>query len=435
MDRARMASKGAFYFHRTCHKALSLAFVLLFVPSSAWTSPIISNVKLGQQDWFGPSANLVAPDSLWGYLSFDYTPDPSQTFFLNVSASLGGGPFQWTIQNIPLFPALSDGDLGLDFDLGEFGISAGTDVSSLDVIMSLDSEFQTAPSAGLSSSFAVENLTYFSWNDIGDPETTAGFDDPGRPKGNKNTAEPDTKPKDRDIKPLQEDPNQCFPGSMARSLDWLNREYEIGVNKPIDDVYKELRDKVKSPAGKDVVEQATEQIRLKDEYAKATFKDSIRTKVYDPLGFVNAIPGVAETTPKDEALLEWLEREMKTEDVELAYYWKGGAHIVTIVSIYKTKDGKIKVRYRDDENQGNKSAGDSELKEKELYLRDGRFRFGADENSVWYLASESPIPEPATLALTGLGLGLLATRRWLKRPAPLHPEREGNLQKEFRPNR
>ena len=92
-------------------------------------------------------------------------------------------------------------------------------------------------------------MIQFAWNDIGAPGAAEPFDDPGSPKGNKNPAEPETTPKERDIKALQEEALKCFPGSMARSLDWLNREYKLGANKSIEDIYKELRDKVKNPAG------------------------------------------------------------------------------------------------------------------------------------------------------------------------------------------
>jgi len=274
----------------------------------------------------------------------------------------------------------------------------------------------------------VENQIRFAWNDIGAPGATVPFDDPGSPKGNKNTAEPETKPKERDIEALQEEAARCFPGSMARSLDWLNREYKLGANKSIEDIYKELRDKVKDVAGT-TVEKATAQIRLKDEYADATF-GKIVTKVYDPLGFVNRIPGVKERGPDVETLVEWLTREIETEDVELAYFWRkgtdgattDGAHIVTLVGVYETKDGKIKVRYRHDDHQGDDAKGDTEVMEAELYLKDDVYRFGSDQSLVWYGASES-VPEPATVTLTGLGLAVLALRRRLVRHGRRRPGR------------
>src|SRR5262249_38673688 len=161
----------------------------------------------------------------------------------------------------------------------------GTDLSSINLVFKLSGAPQiVAPDPFTDMLFAgigVPVIREFSWNDIGGPDSPIAEGPlPGKPVGTKNTGGVPEKSADRDIKAGQEEDSQCFPGSMARSLDWLNRSANLGVNKTADKIYEELRDKVKNPAGADVKAKASKQIELKDQYAK-DMKSWMATKVYD----------------------------------------------------------------------------------------------------------------------------------------------------------
>ena len=385
--------------------------VLVAVPRTLPAAPILSDIRLGQFDFRTSDGVLRAPNSVWGYLEFLHVPDPTSTYFLNVTAAQSGPPTAWVVQNMPLFSAALNGTerLAVDINLEDIGIANGTDLSTMSLQFSLDSTVRGSAPTGGGNVFAVEDMLYFSYDDVAAPEPGIASNDPGKPEGVKNQTAPASVTADRDIRALQEEALRCFPGSVARSLDWLNRTHTLGFPSQ-DQIYKDVRDKVAGHVEKD-------KIRLKAEYAR---QKRVKTKIHDTAGFfAGGIPGVPRTAPADESLLDWLKREIKTEDIEFAYYWeeKNGekfeskAHIITVVRMYITADGKVMVRFRDDETQGDDTKGDTAIKERALYLKDGVWRFGSDDDKVYYAMSES-VPEPVSLVLFSLGFaGLLVRRR------------------------
>jgi hypothetical protein len=379
-----------------------LCALLLVLSGSARpleTAPSLFDVHFGQKNWYDPYGTLYAPYSLWGYLRFQYLPPVDRTFFLNVVALLPGRlDGAWVVRNVPLFPSnLSPRSLGVDVDLAMLGLTSGTPISTIDLTLSIDASIRTsAPSAQPSQPYPVEILVQDDWSAL--PIAPQPFPDPGSPEGSILAAAPADKPEDRDIQPIQEDRLQCVPGAMARSLDWLNRTQKLGVNKSITDIYNELVKKINIKNAPNNFDAVTEQVKQKDAYTNAAFKNKIVTKVYDASGKLGKIPGVEKKTPADEPLDAWLDREIKTEDVELGTIRTSpggtllGLHIVTIVGIYKTNEPKLMVRYRDDEAQGDNTKGDKEPKEARLWFQDGRWRFVLFKTEVLLLVAESVRP-------------------------------------------
>ncbi|MBI4744571.1 MAG: hypothetical protein HY776_07115 [Actinobacteria bacterium] len=123
---------------------------------------------------------------------------------------------------------------------------------------------------------------------------------------------------------------------------------------------------------------------------KKKTEDRVVTKVWDRGTDVDPITGVVE---ENGDFLTWLKKEIKTEDVEVAYFYPGNAHIVTITELY-TKNGETWVKYRDDENQSNPEndpkPGDSGIKNAKIYQKNGQYHFGSDSNTIYFAVSESP---------------------------------------------
>lgn len=375
--------------------------------------PTLADVHFGQKDWYDPYGRLYAPDSVVGYLSFAYTPDPRRTFFLNVSAMLPGGEPAWVVRNVPLFPSRSPRQrLGVDVDLARLGIVSGTPVSTIYLafsltdgirtappstypVLSLTDGIRTAPPPTTFTAYPVETLVQADWNVV--PISAEAFTDPGSPEGSLLVGAPinipEERPEDRDIRPLQTDLLQCFPAAMARSLDWLNRTRNLGVDKSLADLYRDLVGRNQNlPNGLD---GPTEQIRRKNTYANATFGNRVVTKVYDVSGRLGQMPGIEVKTSRDEELEAWLARESRTEDIELGTFRTSpggtflGMHIVTLTGVYKTKEGRLMIRYRDDETQGNPRTGDREVKEGRLWFQQDKWRFVLFRTEVLVLIAES----------------------------------------------
>lgn len=112
---------------------------------------------------------------------------------------------------------------------------------------------------------------------------------------------------------------------------------------------------------------------------------------------MDTIAGVSEETGDFET---WLKREIKTEDVELAYYYPGNAHIITVVGVY-TKDGKTYVKYRDDEKQDSATAGDTTIKHAEIYKKNGAYHIHTDNDTIHFAVSESVKPKKPKIEKTG----------------------------------
>ncbi len=387
------------------HAALLAALALALSPLVATATPTVSGIAVEQVDWLRPDGSVAAANSSWGRLSFTSAPDPSDTYYLNVTAA-SGSTSAWSVQNLALTTFVS-GRQTVDLNLAELGITAGTDLSSLQMSISIDSALRTVAPGGSFASYSVADYRRQAWDHL----DSAGVFDPGAPKGIKLTsvlAGPGAA--ERAMNPLEEDSNGCMPGSFARSLDWINRQYGRGSTKTVQDIYSDLATLIGLPpdAPRDEL-----RIERKAGYAQALL--GVETKVFDADNFLDPIFGVRETAPTGDAyqdFINWLMREYAHgEDIEIRVTWKSfttgesGGHIVTLVDLQKTVGGQIIAKYRDDSLQG-KPGGDDSTKWAEIFRRhDGKIAWGA-EGASWtidYAVSES-IPEPdlLLLALTGL---------------------------------
>ena len=182
----------------------------------------------------------------------------------------------------------------------------------------------------------------------------------------------------KDVPAVQEHDDKCLPGSLARSIGWLDQEHTLMSNKTAQQIYGELIEKkIGNGLGLTYMEAISRKASYLQGLATKKGKKAV-TKVLDVSGEMPEIKGVAETSGVD--LVDWLYQELPTEDVEIDY----GHHIVTITGIYK-QGGMVYVKYRDDETQGGNDVtqapnnnGDKIEKRGKITKKDGKWHFRED---------------------------------------------------------
>ncbi|MGQ9808853.1 MAG: hypothetical protein ACUVS8_10105, partial [Armatimonadota bacterium] len=278
-----------------------------------WGQASIGNIQFGQADWYDvdDGNTLLLQYSLWGRMDFDVTGDATSVYYLNVVGQYGSNT-PWLVQNLPLFPQTTvSGTLGLcvDIDLTDFGLTEGMALGSFDFGYQLTtSPLDTAPIVSFSN-VSVSSLTYRAPTDDGVNVFRGPFDSPGGFKAlGAESIVKDEAVIHEGVPRVVEDKKQCLPGAFARSLGWLNDKYRLGYGKDAQEIYQELKDRV--GAGKGLSKET--RIKKKSEYAKGV-SGSIVTKVLDAAGILGPIQGVPVDSTTD--LIEWLKREIKTEDV------------------------------------------------------------------------------------------------------------------------
>ncbi len=409
-----------FFCNRLAKRAAMLG--LLALPCASLSQFSFHSFNLGQVDWYDQGGGLAAPNSIWGRFGVEYTPDPSQTYYLNLS--LGNSPTSppyWAVQNAPLF-FVDNGDFSIrtemvELDLRGVGISPGMDWSSTYWGISIDTlPDLSAPSLG-NVPASVFDFSWRAWDSPDELMPPGGlFTDPGIPLGVAGgVLQALSLATRRVMNGVQEHVNHCFAGSTARSLDWLNRTHNLNMGRTAQQMYDDLRAAGVSQPNADRTKARERWIRQKNAYARERSNNMIITKVWDSGGWLDPIPGITE---EGGDFLTWLEREWRRgEDIELIYNWDNGGHIVTLVNLYK-QGGKTFAEYRDDEEQGDDTKGDGlggarypAVKKREIFKDGDIYRFGSRSNRISWAVSESLVPEPGSITALACGIGFLIARR------------------------
>ncbi len=363
----------------------AIGLVVLFaLGHSALGVATIDNISISQADWLNSDGAVISQNSVWGRMDMDVHPDPTNIYYLNVSATIPSMPTTWIIWNVPVFPSDSTSPIrqSVDIDLTDLGLAPGDDLTDIDIAYSITPDVLQVMPAATPELYDVGDVIYqASGAKIGPPLLNVGA-----PMGVKATAAVTDAILHNGVGSVQEEKNCCLAGAFARSLDWLNKHYKLGSGNSAQDFYTDLR-KQKVSSSETTYEQ---DIVAKHKYL-LKLSPGATTKILDVAGIVddNSTPGIPQQTGKD--VVDWLYREMKTEDVELHY----DKHMITLTGIYK-QGGSIYVKYRDDEKQGDDAKGDKAEKTARLYKQNGDYYFRRKPDgsgiTVKVLVSESVSP-------------------------------------------
>lgn len=391
-----------------------VALAVLFVGlPTATLSQTINNFSIGQVSWQGPTgAPLVGgTNSGWGTLTVNVTPHATNIFYVNMSARLtgSGNSHSWMVRNLPILPAnaQTDANQQVALDLPDLiGFTIGVALGNLDVLLSLDASPQPIQPAGTAFNNTIPQNTIRRAQEskLNPSNPTAYIGTPsGHKAGGADAVAPTGVIQHKNVPAVQEGDLQCLAGSFARSLKWLEQEYNL-ANLPGATTGQDIFGTLTGPPHN--VSSATttyeQDVAAKHAHFK-TLDNRAITKILDLGNNIGPVTDVTEYVGQD--LIAFLNSQLPTEDVELHY----DTHIVTVTGIYKQGD-KTYVKYRDDEMQGDNTKGDAAEKDAELTLIGGKYHFNRDDGfaggevSVAIVESvvDSPVPEIPTLGEWGL---------------------------------
>jgi hypothetical protein len=357
-------------------------------------------VQASQLDWFASDRAEVARDTFWLAFEYTYHPLADGDRFLNVVARAPGGNEAWVIENLPIFEDVSGEHKPVRetayVNLAQLGLQPGADLTSICYTATLTLDMLETQPTGELRCIDVSALEYVAGDD--ESFALAGPFDPGAPEPISFQEKP-TKlgtNKKQTFNSVQEDDKQCMAGALARSLDWLNREYTLGSKKKAQKIYADLvKAGTTQLGGPGDSAAATEGKRLaaKQTYVNQEFGGKVVTKTWDPGANVDTPTGMTESGGDFAA---WLKAEWETEDVELAFRSAGFAHIVTLTEVAENADGSFKVKYRDDGQQRDDNGGDNGPKNGKIFKSGGTWYFGNTNLPLLFAISESPVtPTPS----------------------------------------
>ncbi len=405
-----------------------LCLMLITAVPLAATVPSIDTVCFEQVDWIGPDGNVLETDSLFGRMKYSYVPTDTTCYLNLVASSTTSGSPAWVVQNLPLFASSSTlvRDEAVHIDLAELGVVAGQDLTQLCYLLEVEVNPRTDAPGGTLVQSAVMDEENDSWDH--EESSTHISDDTAvqPPNGYKAKGESenlqcskdelDAIPEERRLK--AEGCKKCFAGAYARSFDYLNRQFELGLDKTTSQIYEDLIDLDVSkkpgipcpPASRKtwletslsyfngLIEAQNKKIvtRVWEIGSKIAGRNLSPRKYKD--GQVPPIAGAESETLGKDKLKEWIKAEVRRKAaIQLAYTKTGGSgHIVYVLGCYEDEDGKLFVRFRDDNRQDNDKKGDCEIKVAEIRClkeaREPTFRHKGNAKIIYAISTALPPP-------------------------------------------
>lgn len=356
----------------------------------------LSGASFAQQDWMTTDRKTVVRDTRWGVFEYRYPRIADRTRYLSLRVTADSHR-AWAIKNLPIFPegANTPGPGSVlattFFDLSQLGVRAGERLKALCFAAELSFNPRRSPPGPPSRCRRVRSERYLAGDDPsmapgGSFRAGVGAPAPIKYRASEAVAvrrlgsgpEPalpleDLGPNRREpYSGVQEGDRRCMAGAIARSLDWLNREYNFGVELSAQEFYEGLRDAgvTGTPDTQGISTQPNAvprgvglRLAAKMRYVNDVFGPGrIETKVWDAAsGAANGgnvhtnLPKSSPNSQNPEDFDAWLSREWQAgEDVELAWISPQSAHIVTLTEVAVDADGNFKVKYREDRAQGSR---------------------------------------------------------------------------------
>ena len=357
-------------------------------------SDLISDFGLFQLDWY-VDGEMHTRYSSWGRMDIDVIPDPNDVFYMNVVGIALYEP-AWVIQNYPILPesyGVPDAQ-AIHFNIQDLGLYEGDQLQFMETLITTTLAPLQEPPSGDFYDVLVNTLIRDAWGHDNPPVNV------GAPVGHRAANAVVNITQHENVPSVQEAVNNCITGSYARSIKWLDNEYDLAnlnATTTGQDVYDNLTG-LGVGHGTGMGKTEDEMLTLKADYLYGLDNRTV-TKFVD-YGYLGNVQNATEVTTGN--LSQWLADELETEDIEMCY----DGHCVCITGMYK-QGNKTFLRYRDDERQGNDSAGDNRTKSGELVNDSGTWKFKGSK--VDYVVSESINNPPDAPDIDGPTSGLTGT--------------------------
>ncbi len=387
-------------------KRSGLFFYLLllfsaFTGSRLYGQASVSNLSFTQFDRYDQTGKLLFQNSSLGQVRFSVSPDAGKTYYVNIYAKTLTDKTAWIVQNLPVevtTEPIATTCAVTSIDLKLLEVTPGTKVDqisySVTVTPALAKVAVVVESTSLKERIRASQVT----NQLSTTPTPVYTTVPVYKSALVSEASSwynessdlalftmatpvATTNKDKDIPPVEEDPNGCLPGSFARSIAWLLNNNNMNPGKrSAQDIYDSLQKRFQGCGLSD-----TCRINRKRDYLKEISGNKGSTT------FIYPITSSTDTIKKynDKCDIE-LRMEAPTGP-------NGIGHVITIVGITCGTDGCCTIKYRDDESQG-KPGGDSCIKT--TTICGDSITYGGKKRKVSYLVIECMASSNKSLPVT-----------------------------------
>ncbi|HLW76444.1 MAG TPA: DUF6531 domain-containing protein, partial [Bryobacteraceae bacterium] len=207
-----------------------LAVLVLIAPLDGAN---INSISFNQVDFYH-NGSLRLANSAWGEFIVNFTQDREGTSFLNVVRQNGSGSASsttWIVRNLPLPSATTTGTTSFTIERDiDLGVSNGTNAvnTSITFMYSVTPQpMSAAPASGTAGTATIGEAVHQSNSGIGGGPN----DIPTPPQAQAAPAAgaaQSTSVWHKNMINVPQGTNQCLPGAMTNSLQWLN--YENGYN-------------------------------------------------------------------------------------------------------------------------------------------------------------------------------------------------------------
>jgi len=348
------------------------------IVSNAPTSPTIipvdmvvtsdddMDIQITQMHWRDTSGTVVTANSDWGKASYTVNPRTDGVVEYLCISAIHGSDTGWIVRNCPIYPYnfVDTGRFALEFDFNEIGVSSGTNVTSLEIASSVTTDLQVSGPMDDFVTIAVGTTFVQSFGSIYPYGGPGPYEGPQElsPMYYTSVVDTDSLIKYKNMPSVQEGNSECASGSTARSLKWLSDRHGLGLPS-----VEEIQDSLALAKYMNSGVTDEEQVKAKKKYIDDNGLPLEVHYWYSEFMYPTGMntPGITAEGSSSISMLDYIWRELKKgQDIEITLqWWQSWGHSITVVGLDK-KNGTLE--YRDDEDQGDDTSGDSEIKDADL---------------------------------------------------------------------
>jgi hypothetical protein len=401
------------------------------MPVHVKAAPTVTSFKFDQINFNATYSGFV-PYSEYGHVELVVSPDPSSIFYIQLMAKLPVGAPAWVVRNLPILEGATYGvasvQTSVTVDLTQLNVTRGANINAMNIYYSTTlttSPISSAPSFSPTLSTIVGERIDNAQGRLPTPPVFSGRLAISTPPPAFAFADgPQTRVFRRGMGSVVQGPNECAPGGVANSMQWLANSGFINLRgeTPGQSLQK-LKSDMKPGGWTGTGASDRQAIEGKLRFAQ---------RAEHPLDLIigyqadsgltdlgNSVTVGSMTANRDgnggPPTWEYLKAQMlHGEDVELALGWlndtgqETGGHVVAVSGLIERGNYRA-ILFNDDEKQNGAADGlrinhKAEIQAEGAYMRLG----GLARNRIEAIYVESPAIVVGGIVVPIDKLGLLA---------------------------